>query len=369
MANYEYQIGYAQKQHAKGLAELAKVGFPGYPFDYVYHPRSLVKALANEHRIVALLKPDLQKIIGTAVLGLSQGEFMAEIKRVIVDPSKRRNGLAENMTKRLVQDAKEKGVRPYTDTRADQIGMQIASLRAGLVPYSIETGKHVVYSHLDVTGKHDGGAARESMIHMSILTPPEDLLHFNVNVWDQHIKEKLIENMHKSLKPASKTPEVVKRCLINASAVKRRLLRHVEEHHTEVEVKPSKGDVTEVKYGNVSMVIINPDASGFMNVDKTATSDEVKYMLDFAQRIGLQIVTTYQNVDDLNIIQTLSDAKMEPGMIRPWQTGENEVKWQVGMRKTMNDYEQCLHHINIEEGIERQINGFISRLENSVLKR
>lgn len=368
----EYGIRSAQVGDVNGLADLARRGFKGYPFESVYDPPSLAKAIASgEIRIVAALKPDLQRIIGTAVLGIDG--LMAEIKRVIVHPEFRQNGLAKEMTKNLAKEAKSREVHPYTDTRADQIGMQRASLGAGLKAITVEAGKHVVYEHeveMPGPGKRQLGPARESMIHMtSLLHDDQQRLYKELKQWPSKLKQDLCANIEKALhNPPDKKSHTVTRRLPSAELVRENILKRLEHKRNGFQVLFDEQDVTIVQYGKVKITIIKPDASGFIETDKDTTKEELRYILSLSKSIGLQIVTSYENTVDVKKAELLQSCGLTPAMIRPWQTKkEGEPEWQVGFRKTMNDYDKCLHYIRLDKEVRSQLEEFALVLKENIL--
>ena len=355
----EYKIQNAQPKDATGLASLAQRGFKGYPFESVYDPISLAGNIAKgEIRIIALLQPDLQRIIGTAVLGVDG--LMAEIKRVIVDPDYRKNGLAKDMTIHLAQEAEKRHAHPYTDTRADQIGMQRSSLGAGLKAVSIETGKHVVFDHRDGDDK-PVGPARESMVHMTSLEIPSESLYEGLRKWPPLLAEKLIENMEKAQhNPEEKNREVATTRLPSAQKVREKIYGMLSEAQNGFQVLYDEQDVTIISHGNIKMTIIKPDASGFLETNELTSKEDLEYVLRLSEAIGLQIVTGYENVHDGKRVLLMSEDSLIPAMVRPWQVSEKKApEWQVGFRKTMNDYDQCLHHIRLDETVRRQLEEFV----------
>lgn len=135
----EYSLRAAQIEDSSQLAEIASVGLPGYPFEYIYNPQAISAEIlqGNDHRIVADSVGYI--LLGTAVLEL--GHPMSEIKRVVVSPEMRQNGIAYSMTQYLVDKALRSRLVPWSDVRADQVGMQRAALKSGLLPVSLEQGK------------------------------------------------------------------------------------------------------------------------------------------------------------------------------------------------------------------------------------
>lgn len=367
----EYGVRNAQLNDARGLADLARRGFKGYPFESVYDPPSLAKAIGGgEIRIVAALKPELQRIIGTAVLGIDG--LMAEIKRVIVDPDFRKNGLAKEMTNNLEKEAKSRGVHPYTDTRADQIGMQRASLGAGLKAITVEAGKHVVYEHeveMPGPGKKQLGPARESMIHMTSLRADQQRLYKELKQWPSKLKYDLCANIEKALhNPPDKKSHTVTSRLPSAKLVRENILKRLDQKRNGFQVIYDEQDVTIVQYGNAKITIIKPDASGFVETNRDTTEEEIEYVLSLSKSIGLQIVTSYENTTDVKKAELLQSCGLTPAMIRPWQTEkEGEPEWQVGFRKTMNDYDRCLHYLRLDKDVRQQLEEFASTLKENIL--
>lgn len=362
MSEKKYQIRGARIGDEHRLVNLASIGFPGYPFKNVYQADTLTQnIIQGEMRIVATLPSDLQHIVATAVLGID-----GEIKRVIVDPIHKRNGLARDMTGYLVKVADLLGLHPFTDTRADQIGMQRASSAAGLIAYSIEPGKHVVYKH--IANEEDLGPARESMIHMSSLKPDENTLHQMINDWDSLIKNALLTQIHDSYSPKLKNRDTVSSHLPTADSVKKRVYAQIETRQNGIKLLRDEDDITTIEYGGVQMMIIKPDASGFIQCGGNIDHNAIKHMLAFAKHIGLQIVTTYQDAKEKENIKTLFNAGLIPAMIRPWQNPEESVpKWQIGLRATMNGYEECLHNIDLDPDVGTQLNDFLGRLERNII--
>lgn len=367
MNELKYQIRNATIADAIPLAALANKGFKGYPFTSVYEPDSLAAHIANgEMRIVATLPPDHQRIIGTAVLGIDG--YMAEIKRVIVDPEYRQNGMAKEMTQHLAQMAEELHVHPYTDTRADQIGMQRSSLAAGLKAISIEQGKHVVFDHED-SSQIQIGPARESMIHMTSLRADENQLHAALKLLPHETINTLHQNMTLSLQePLPKDTTVVSRLLPSAKEVRESVAHKLERHRSSFKLLHDEQDICVIQNGNIRMVIVKPDASGFAEIVPSATRDEIAWALNLANEVGLQVITTYQDITDINQIKKLVEVGLEPSMIRPWQTDvSSQPVWQMGLRKTMNGYAKSLHTIKLDPMVKEQLEAFAEQLKKDLL--
>ena len=178
----------------------------------------------TDYRVVSI--DVFGQIVGTAVLG-NLGDYMQEIKRVVVDPSLRRNGVASEMTKHLVGEANNTGIIPWMDARADQLGMQRAGLKAGLCALSLESGKHCVYHHLDQNG-FQIGPGRETMVHITSLTTDLSVLTEELAQWPLILVEQLATNMNQALMPRPKKIEVVNDYLPSAVEVKRRIESELE---------------------------------------------------------------------------------------------------------------------------------------------
>lgn len=331
-----YSIRPATPNDASGLARLVTCGLPGYPFEDVYDPNKLSQNItAGEHRLVAIGTDN--QIIATGVLGLSS-EPMAEVKRIVVAPDYRQNGLGKMLTETLIINCQNLGKIPYADVRAHQIGMQRAALNGGLIPYSLETGKHVVYNHYSDQGI-DLGSARETMVHMSQLQPDTQELISSLQNWPNTLRLKLKNNLQLALNPPAKDTTTAYQALPKARKVKDQINQKIQQ----VNPTPTKisDDVDCLTVGKNQLIVIKPDASGFI----TTVDPNLKEVLDISQQIGLQIVTCYSPVDDTS----LATAGLEPAMIRPWQpNSQTAPRWEVGWRKTMNNYNQCLHPIALD---------------------
>jgi predicted GNAT family acetyltransferase len=328
------------------LADLARRSFLGYPFEGVYDPEKVKSGLENgEYRIVAELPG--YGIAGTAVLGIENNSPMCEVKRELVDPAFRKNGMAKKITGHLVNDAYKMGYSPWTDARADQIGMQRAAITAGLIPVCLEPGKHVVYSHS--SDGIESGPARETMVHLTSL--PLDLISLcsSLETWPKNQRKRLIEGLYESFTPPKKCKEVSYGKLPSPKEKAGEI-----EALLGTELNDGAGylseDVAEVRYGGSSMVVIKPDASAFLNNPPT------REILGLCNSIGLQAATYYADVSDADLAEQLFGYGLEPVMVRPWKDNANDCpKWQAGWRKNMNGYEKCLHSVNIDPEVKSRI--------------
>ncbi|MFZ2199223.1 MAG: hypothetical protein WAV40_00330 [Microgenomates group bacterium] len=355
--NKEIQIRQAVPGDAGQLADLAKRGMPGYPFESVYDPSALKIEIASGIDRIVVEDSD-KNIRGTAVLG--EG-YMAEIKRVLVDPDLRKHHLGQGLTDNLKMKAIKKGVIPWADVRADQIGMQKAAhaydLR--LYPISVEAGKHVVYAH-----KNDSGPARESMVHMSGLSLAQSTNELNSTMckWSNNYVRRLVDNMADSLVSQDKDIDLVKSVLPSASIVKDRIEKNIQRRglaHTQL-----TPDIIALSNNDARCIIISPDASGFV---EGGDSKSIISLVDLGLDLGLQIVTCYLPVENIALINELISSGMQPAMVRPWQlSAKDSPRWEVGLRKTANHYEKSLHTLNLDTWVYAGILSVIQGIDSTI---
>lgn len=339
----------ATSSDAEGLAELAKLNMPGYPFNSVYDPSALaVEISGGSNRIVAEDKSGM--LHGTAVLG---DEHMAEIKRVLVRRESRGRGIAHALTTHLKAEALSKGVVPWADVRADQVGMQRAAHSRELMslePIAVEMGKHIVYMHPD-------GPARENMVGMS----GHELARSKRGLTDNltPYSKELARNMADALSPAPKDVGLVSRLLQSADLVKSQIMQNIET--TRLPYTQLTSDIIRISSDEASCIIITPDASGFVSgKDPGAISS----LVDAGINMGLQIVTCYVDTANTGLIMQLKERGMTPCMIRPWQeTSSHTPVWQVGLRKTANDYDKSLHTVLLDEGVKEKLTSVIISID------
>jgi len=352
----EINIRQAIPEDAIELAGLARRGMPGYPFESVYDPDALRSELGPENkRIVAVSEGS---ILGTAVLG---DGYMAEIKRVLVDPDNRAKGLGHRLTENLKQKAIASGVVPWADVRADQIGMQKAAYAYDLRlnPISVETGKHVVYSH-----KNETGPARESMVHMSGLPLAKRNVAFDseINKWPAPSIKQLVDNMARSLISQDKDRQLVGQILPSASLVKKQIENSVNSSgllHTQL-----TGDIIQLTKDGAKCIVITPDASGFVEGDN---AESIISLVDKGLDLGLQIITCYLPISNIQMVNKLIQSGLEPAMVRPWQSSKEAIpEWQVGLRKTANHYEKSLHVINLDPWVHAGIMEVIKSIDSII---
>lgn len=351
-----YHLRPAVAADAPRLADLVREGMPGYPFESVYDPGALARDIsAGETRVVAEITPDLP-LLGTAVLGVNPAESMSEIKRVVVDPSARKNGVAKRLVEYLTHEAFQDDLIPWADVRSNQIGMQRSAAAVGMHAVSLEPGKHVVYRHPEPDG--DLGPARETMIHMTSLDLPLGHLVHALSSWSNDLQSELIENLSASLSPEPKDPQLALRLLPNAAQVKDRISTRLS--HLDVqEIGP---DLTLVTAGAGQMLVISPDASGFITQPRNLPE-----LVHLADSGGLQLVTCYNPAADSAVASDLAAAGFTPAMIRPWQPDPaSPPRWEVGWRRPANNYASCLHPINLDPAIAAQITGVISQLKSGL---
>jgi hypothetical protein len=117
-------------------------------------------------------------------------------------------------------------------------------------------------------------------------------------------------------------------------------------------------DVIVAHIGEATMVIIAPDASGFVI---TSPNDNLAQVVQLGQQIGLQTITSYVDVANLDAIPMLQRAGLRPTMLRMWQEKETVTpEWQVGWRATMNQFGQSLHYLRLHPEVEEQVSEVIA---------
>ena len=79
--------------------------------------------------------------------------------------------------------------------------------------------------------------------------------------------------------------------------------------------------------------------------------------------MGLQTITTYIDIAQIGMLDLLVGAGMSPTMIRLNQSEQGtKVIWQVGWRSTANGFGDCLHTINLDGEVIKQIYKLISEI-------
>lgn len=358
--NNLHKIRRAEPSDADGLVALVKNGMPGYPFEAVYDLDAVAKTLVLSSDYRAVSVDEHGQIIGTAVLG-NAGEYMQEIKRVVVDPRLRRNGVASELTMHLAKVARTSQVAPWMDARADQPGMQKAGLRAGLSALSLEMGKHCVYFHLNESGIQIG-PGRETMVHITSLTPDLSDLAAGLFAWPLDLVEELVANLEGAFSPALKKIEVVGEKIPSAAAVKERIESElINLARSGVKVSGlSNPDLSMVTLGSLATLVVKPDSSGFL---LGGLSADLPLMIQLGHSVGLQVITTYVDVTETSLIELLRRSKMKPTMVRLNQkTAEDKVVWQVGWRSTANGFDDCLHTVNLDDEVKAQVKNLIDKI-------
>lgn len=358
--NNLHKIRRAEPSDASGLVALVKSGMLGYPFEAVYDLEAVTNTLLSPSDYRAVSVDEQGQIVGTAVLG-DFGEYMQEIKRVIVDPRLRRNGVASELTMHLVNVARMSQVIPWMDARADQPGMQKAGLRAGLSALSLEMGKHCVYFHLDENGVQIG-PGRESMVHITSLTSNLSDLASGLSGWPLDLVEGLVANLEGAFSPSPKKNDVVVEKIPSASTVRQRIeleLSILTRSGVKV-TELSNPDLSVVSLGSLKMLVVKPDSSGFLIGGLSAS---LPLMVQLGHSIGLQVITTYVDVAETSSIELLRRSKMKPTMVKLNQkTIDEKIVWQVGWRSTAHGFDNCLHTIKLNDEIEAQIKNLIAKI-------
>ncbi|OGK64873.1 hypothetical protein A2313_00525 [Candidatus Roizmanbacteria bacterium RIFOXYB2_FULL_41_10] len=354
----EYNLRSAVLSDAAPLTELVAAAIPGYPFVGVYDSEQVAQSIRNgEYRILAEM-PEIG-VVATAVLGTES--VMSEIKRVVVHPKMRKNGLASQMTIRLAGEAKQLGHIPWADVRADQIGMQRAALAAGLSPVCLEPGKHVVYDHLYLNFGSKR-PARETMIHMTSLPVDLDKLASHLKAWPITLRNRLLTELYSSLKPQRYQEMVAEKALPSAIEVNHRISQRINQEVKNL-IKEESADFCQIKFQGHQLLIIKPDASGFFTINHDLNFPE---LIKIAKRVGLQIITCYVDTKQINLLDSLDTAGFIPAMIRPWQEEGSEPVWQVGWQYRLNDYGSCQHQVFLDPNVENMLLNQFSLLQLSV---
>jgi hypothetical protein len=345
-------------EDSQNLASLAGRAFSGYPFEYVFTPEGMREAIQQGERRYVLTDQE-NKTIGSAVLGVN-GSMMAEIMRVMVEPSQRKGGTATHLTKELALEAIRLGIYSWADVRGDQIGMQRAALGAGLRAISLEQGKHVVYEHRDENGVNLG-PARETMVHMTTLPIDELDLRREVHKLPLQIRNQLSINITKALNPTPKDTNISSAILPNTSKVKTHIMNNITLNlQAAGSIIKVNSDIVKLSIGDTDTIVVLPDASAFI-----IGGDEPKQSLDLLSKIGVQVATYYCDMDNVLMQEHLISSGLEATSIRPWiKEKSGKQVWQIAWRKTSNDYKYCLHSISLDRIVERQIRKVIAIIEN-----
>jgi GNAT superfamily N-acetyltransferase len=347
------EIRRALPEDANQIAQLGRIGFPGYPFIGIYDEQTIAASInQGELRWVAT---DVERIIATAVLGEGQ---MAEIKRVVVHPDYRGNGAAKQLTRHLCNEAKSLGLNTWTDARSDQPGMQSSATSAGLIAVCLESGKHVVYHHELPTG-----AARETMVHLTGLPTDLSLLRKSLDHLDRHVpgfKNDLLDAMSNSFTPAPKNSSLAETKLPSANVVRFEVNAALKAAFPQYSV--GNDDVSNIPLPGCDMVVISPDRSAFLNFHSLDVNFDL--ITQLLVTLKLQVVSSYVPLDNLDILSKICAAGFQPVMIRPWITNRNEpVVWQVGTRLTSSDFDACHHTTSLTEVVESQIKNTVSSIQ------
>lgn len=344
----------AKKHNSTELANLAGIAFPGYPFEYVFSKTGVEEAINNgEQRYT--LQDDAGKIIGSAVLGLDDTP-MAEVKRVMVHPDYRANGVASKLTQHLCKDAAINNKIAYAEVRADQIGMQKAALSAGMTAISVEPGKHVVYTHDQL------GPAREGMTFMTTEDISLNYLKASLRNVPKSIRQRLAVNMNSSLVTRPKDYHVAHTELVSPSDSKRLVLNnllYINAGGPNLEIVSN--DIAIWRKGGLEIIFILPDRSAFISTTETS-----KINHSLIENSGVQIATIYVNMADYLNNSRLWHSKYEPTSVRLWKSNDvNKSEWQIGWQARYNNFEDCLHTINLDPTIKEQIIKNIEVVDNN----
>lgn len=345
---------------SEGLVELVRKGMRGYPFESVYDLDEMRRSLQNpnDYRIVSV--DETGRIVATAVLGDS-GDYMQEIKRVVVDPDFRGRRVATSLTTYLTEYAVENGIVPWLDARGCQLGMQKAGFNAGYQALSLEIGKHCVYFHVDKeTGLLEVGPGRETMVHMTFLKGNLRDLAAGLSQWPLDLVEILVGNMEAAFNPQPKKKDAIANFLPSASLVKKRIQSGLDRlRGGNALVNNLTGDISVVTIGDLTMVVVKPDASGFYF---SGVNENLPVMVDLGQELGLQTMTAYIDVDLIRYHDLLRRAGLHPTMVRLDKEKDGPSTWQVGWRVTANGFYDCLHYVNLDRMVESQIKTLISQI-------
>lgn len=348
-----YSVRVAKATDAEKLVELVKNGMPGYPFESVYDAKTVGESIESGSSLRIVVEDNNKNILGTAVLG-DEPEHMQEIKRVVTSPNARKQGLASEMTRILTSEAERIGVVPWVDARGDQPGMQKAAIHAGYTAVSLEQGKHCVYTHLDSNNRNIG-PARETMVHLTSLPVDLDELISSLARLDKSIVMHLYDSINKALYPSKKSMNRVHEYIPDAHTVKTRIQEKLMAIDKEgIQVKDLTDDIALLETEGVSMIIVKPDASGFIN--DVPDTRYVKKMLSLGESIGLQTMTAYIDIDTWGHTPNILYTGLMPTMLRIWQKNkEAPITWQIGWRHTCNKYDESLHHIHLAAETREQL--------------
>ncbi len=343
----------AKKDNSIELANLAGMAFPGYPFEYVFSKTGVEEAINNgEQRYT--LQDDTGQIIGSAVLGLDDTP-MAEVKRVMVHPDYRSNGVASKLTQHLCRIANENNKLPYAEVRADQIGMQKAALSAGMTAISVEPGKHVVYTHDQL------GPAREGMTFMTTGKVSLDDLKKSLRNVPKTIRQRLAVNMDSSLVTTPKDNHLVQTELVSPSDSKRLVLNKLLDINAGgPNLKIVGDDIAIWQENGLKVAFILPDRSAFVSI---ADINKINHSL--IENSGIQIATIYVNMTDYLSTSRLGHLKYEPTSVRLWNSTGHNSEWQIGWQARYNNFGNCLHTINLDPTIKEQITKTIDVVNNN----
>ncbi len=343
----------AETKDADLLSQLARAGFPGYPFLGVYQPEIIRQQIQNgEQRYVLETEMGL---VATAVLGGSQQ--MREICRVVVSPQYRGNGVGKAITKSLYDEATINGWSPWADVRAVQPAMQRSALSAGMYPVSVESGKHVVYDHRD-QNDHPTSPARESMIHFTSLIADPSQLRRQLNLWPLSLKQVLLTNIKSALNLSQPDRGLAHLLLPDAQSVKSKIHSELQKMSLATDITRDS-DIEVIDLSGNKVLIIKPDASAFILENNHPGSVDLNTLAE----LGIQVVTAYCDAGQIDTINSLARLKMEPAMLRPWR---NEIGsatvWQVGCRRFLNQGHQLIEPVNIDPQIRSQLEQFFTYL-------
>lgn len=337
------------------LARLAQIAFPGYPFEYVFNKEGVQTALIN-NELRYVLTDESGQIMGSAVLGVEVGP-MSEIKRVMVHPDHRSNGVATELTRHLTKIAIDLGKIPYAEARADQPAMQKAALNAGMTAIALEPGKHVVYEHMNKSSHT--GPARETMIFMTSAKVGLDSLSNALRNLSPRIREQLSVNMQDSLSPKPKSVEVVQNTLISPTESKREVLNKLLTLNKGGDnLKIINDDIAIWNTGDSSILFILPDKSAFVTISNTRHID-----YEVITNSGVQVSTIYSDMTDYMSNSHLIHTSYVPTSIRLWRN-EDKDDWQVAWQLRQNGYENCLHTIKLNDVVKSQIEKVIRIIKN-----
>jgi len=222
--------------------------------------------------------------------------------------------------------------------------MQKAALGAGMTAISFEPGKHAVFEHDKL------GPARETMTFMTSEKVVIDSLRTKLRNVPKSIRQRLAENMTKALNPSPKDQETSRYELISPQESAREVLNNLlnlNDGGNNLQLLNS--DVAIWRDNGCEIIFILPDRSAFVSASNPRQIDN-----RILEESGIQVSTIYVGMHDFISNNELHQTEYQPTSVRLW----NSV-WQIGWQAHYNNFERCLHNINLDQTVLRQISKVI----------